>query len=367
MELLVHILFSVKKSVKTERYVEKKTMNEELDLQEIKKKLYLSLDEVSSAEELELLRIKWLGTKGILKNQFKKMEILSKEDKIEVAKILNQMKSELEEWILKKRDLFLVQARKKEVENEYIDFSLCSKNLGLGSVHPIRIIERRITKLLKPFGFEVVEGPEIETEYYCFDALNIPKHHPARDMQDTFYINPEGVLRTHTTSVQSRELEKHTLPLKVISCGRVYRNEAEDSSHQSMFHQYELVWVEEGLVFSNLLALLQHVLHGLFGKERKVRFVPKYYPYTTPSIGAQIDCLFCNQQGCSFCKGSGWVTIVGAGMIHENVLKEFLYDPKKVTGLAFGFGSCRLATQFFQFPHIKSLYVNDMRLLRSLV
>lgn len=342
-------------------------MEQRVDLQEIKKRLSLSQENISSIEELELFRTEWLGTKGILKNLFKKMGLLPQEDKIEMAKILNQVKSELEEWILKKKDGFCSQTMKVKLESEYIDFSLCSKSVGLGSVHPIRLIERRITKLLKPFGFEVVEGPEIETEYYCFDALNIPKHHPARDMQDTFYINPEGVLRTHTTSVQSRELEKHKMPLKVISCGRVYRNEAEDSSHQSMFHQYELVWVEEGLAFSNLLALLQHVLHGLFGSERKVRFVPKYYPYTTPSIGAQINCLLCNQQGCSFCKGSGWVTIVGAGMIHENVLQEFQYDPKKVTGLAFGFGSCRLAAQFFQFPHIKSLYSNDMRLLRSLV
>jgi phenylalanyl-tRNA synthetase alpha chain len=323
--------------------------------------------EISSEKNLEDLRQKWLGAKGIVKSSFQKISSLGPEEKVAAAKRLNLLKANIEEWITSKKEGFTRKNQEQKILDQWVDLSLPAKGGGVGMAHPIHLVERKITSLLQPFGFRVVDGPEVESEYYCFDALNIPQHHPARDMQDTFYIDPVGVLRTHTTSVQARELEKKTLPVKIISCGRVYRNEAEDSSHQSMFHQYELVWVEQGITLANLLALITHVLHGLYGKERKVRFVPKYYPYTDPSIGAQINCLLCQAAGCSFCKGSGWVTIVGAGMIHENVLREFHYDPNTVSGLAFGFGTSRLATQFYGLPNMKSLYVNDLRLLRGLV
>lgn len=337
-----------------------------IDIDNLEADLQRSLSSVASEQDLEQVRLHWLGAKGILKPMFQQLGLLPQEKKVEVAQRLNQMKATLEAFVATKRSEFSAAKQQKELAEQWVDLSLPSKNPGLGALHPIRLVERKIASLLKPFGFHIVEGPEVESEYYCFDSLNIPKHHPARDMQDTFYTDPEGVLRTHTTSVQSRELEKGKLPVKIISCGRTYRNEAEDSSHQSMFHQCDLVWVEEGLTLSNLLALLTFMLHGLYGHERKVRFVPKYYPYTEPSIGAQIDCLLCHGKGCPSCKGSGWVTILGAGMIHENVLKEFDYDPKKVGGMAFGAGTSRLAAQFFQLPNLKSLYVNDLRLLRSL-
>ena len=336
------------------------------EIDEVEEALRISLNSVSSEAELEELRIRWLGAKGVLKNLFQKLGSYEQNKKIEIAQRLNRMKSTLEEFIAAKKREFLEKKQHNELAEQYVDLSLPSKSPGLGSLHPIRCIERTIADMLKPFGFRIVDGPEVESEYYCFDALNIPKHHPARDMQDTFYTDPEGVLRTHTTSVQARELEKGNLPLKIISCGRTYRNEAEDSSHQSMFHQFELVWVESGLTLSHLLALLSHVLHGLYGNERRVRFVPKYYPYTEPSLGAQIDCQTCCGNGCPSCKGSGWITILGAGMIHENVLREFHYDPKLVSGMAFGAGTSRLAAQAYGLPNLKSLYVNDLRLLRSL-
>jgi phenylalanyl-tRNA synthetase alpha chain len=337
-----------------------------MDIEAVSQKVKDLPAKISSEAELEEIRRSWLGTKGIFKNLFKELDSLSKEEKIECATKLNLLKAQVETYI---------DAKKEELEKnalniigeEYFDFSLPAISSGLGSIHPIRKLERKMTEILKPFGFEIVEGPEVETDYYCFDSLNIPKHHPARDMQDTFYTTTGNVLRTHTTSVQSRELEKGKLPLKIITCGRTYRNEAEDASHQSMFHQYDLVWVEEGLSLSNLMALLTHILHGIYGPERKVRFVPKFYPYTDPSIGPQINCQFCNEKGCPACKGSGWVTIAGAGMIHENVLKEFGYDPKKVSGFAFGCGSSRLTAQMFHLPNLKSLYVNDLRVLRSLI
>lgn len=319
-----------------------------------------------SEGDVEALRISWLGSKGKVKGLFQAIACLESSQKIAAAKRLNFLKERVEGWVEEQKKRLSDKKKEEALLQQYVDLSLPSRNCGLGLVHPVRLVERRITALLRPFGFRLVDGPEIESEYYCFDALNIPKHHPARDMQDTFYTNPDGVLRTHTTSVQARELEKGELPVKIITCGRVYRNEAEDSSHQSMFHQYELVWVENGLTLANLLALITHVLRGLYGAKRNVRFVPKFYPYTEPSIGAQIDCLFCGTDGCPSCKGSGWVTIVGAGMVHQNVLREFGYDPQLVSGAAFGFGTSRLATQFYSIPSMKALYANDLHLLRGL-
>lgn len=335
-----------------------------LDVDTLTKEWNTSCQQIHSEKELDEIRRAWLGAKGTIKQLFQQIASLDLTEKVEVAKKLNFLKHTIEEWIEGKKKEF---SQNRYLVGDWVDLSLPAKSAGVGLVHPIRLIERRITALLRPFGFRVVEGPEIESEYYCFDALNIPKHHPARDMQDTFYIDPEGVLRTHTTSVQARELEKRQLPVKIITSGRVYRNEAEDSSHQSMFHQYDLVWVEENLTLSHLMSLVAHVVHGLYGTTRKIRFVPKYYPYTEPSIGAQIDCNLCTTAGCPSCKGSGWVTIVGAGMIHENVLNEFQYDSHTVSGMAFGFGTSRLATQFYGLPNMKSLYINDLRIVRGLV
>jgi phenylalanyl-tRNA synthetase alpha chain len=216
-------------------------------------------------------------------------------------------------------------------------------------------------------------GPEIETEYYCFDSLNIPKHHPARDMQDTFYTETGHVLRTHTTSVQARLLQTRSLfegkklPIKVASFGKVYRNETEDASHTAMFHQFELVWVEKGLTLANLLAMITHIVKELYGKRRKVQFVPKFYPYTEPSIGPRIDCVICKSAGCPSCGGAGWVTVGGAGMIHRNVLLEFGFNPDEVAGFAFGLGSSRLAGQMYNLPHLRAVYENDLRILKKVV
>jgi phenylalanyl-tRNA synthetase alpha chain len=287
--------------------------------------------------------------------------------------LLNELKALVEEGVASRELALKAQALKRQLGEQFLDFSLPEAGTGLGSVHPITTVEERITEILRPFGFESVMGPEIETEYYCFDSLNIPKHHPARDMQDTFYTETGHVLRTHTTSVQARILQQRQLfaggklPIKVASFGRAYRNESEDASHQAMFHQYELVWVEEGLTLSHLVGLISHILKELYGKRRKVRFAQKFYPYTEPSIGPQIDCSVCKGAGCGACGGAGWVTVAGAGMIHGNVLREFGFDPEKVSGFAFGLGTSRLASQLFNFPHLRSLYENDLRMLKEIV
>ena len=335
----------------------------QIDLADLERSMRSALDNLRQPADLELLKRDWLGKEGMIKSLLKQLRDLPDSERPHVAAELNRLKSLAEEGLEARAQAFAKAAQQAHLESEFVDLSLPAAGPGLGRLHPISEVERKLSAILKPFGFFNVLGPEIETEYYCFDALNIPKHHPARDMQDTFFTESGHVLRTHTTSVQARELQKGELPVKIASFGRVYRNETEDASHQAMFHQFELVWLEKGLTLSHLMGLINHILKRLYGKRRKVRFVPKYYPYTEPSIGPQLDCSFCKGQGCSACGGSGWVTIAGAGMIHRNVLKEFKYDPEQVSGFAFGMGSSRLASQFSGISTLKLLYDNDLRLL----
>lgn len=342
-------------------------------LQELATSFAGQLQGVKQPGDVDLLKRDWLAKEGIIKELFKGLRDVPADQKPAVAALLNELKSKVESGIEAKEHEFKQRLLQMQLEEEFLDLSLPEMGSGLGSVHPITIVEERISEILRPFGFESVMGPEIETEYYCFDALNIPAHHPARDMQDTFYTETGHVLRTHTTAVQARMLQNRALfegkklPLKVASFGKVYRNENEDASHQAVFHQYELVWVEKGLTLSNLQALITHILKELYGKRRKVQFVPKFYPYTEPSIGPRIDCAICKGNGCPACGGAGWVTVAGAGMIHRNVLQEFGFDPHEVSGFAFGLGTSRLAAQLFNLPHLRAVYENDLRVLREVV
>lgn len=334
-----------------------------------------AISQVRERSDLEALRRDWLGREGTLKQLFAALKSVAPENKVQFAAVINDLKVRLEKFVLEQEQNFLEREQRSKLASEYIDLSIPPATGGLGREHPITSVEKMISEVLRPFGFISVYGPEVETDYYCFDSLNIPKHHPARDLQDTFYTQDlkladgsllRHVLRTHTTSVQARSLQKGGLPIRVASFGRTYRNETEDASHQAMFHQYELVWLEKGLTLAHLLGLITHILKALYGKRRKVRYVPKYYPYTEPSIGPQIDCAICQGKGCSACGGSGWVTVAGAGMVHRNVLLEFKYDPNEVSGFAFGLGTSRLAAQFYQLPKLKDCYANDLRVLQNI-
>ncbi len=333
---------------------------------DIRKQFLSEQASVKDDQQLNTFRIAWLGKEGILKKLFSKLKDVPGPDKPAFAQEINSLRDQAEEFVRLTQEVLATEQRTKKLAEEYLDLSLPANYLGLGNVHPVRLVERKITKILKKFGFSFVEGPEVETEYYCFDALNIPKHHPARDLQDTFFTESGHVLRTHTTAILSRELEKKELPLKSIYAGRVYRNETEDASHQAMFHQYDLVWIEEGIGLSHLMGLMIAILKGVYGQDRKVRFVPKFYPYTEPSLGAQIDCALCQGRGCPVCDGAGWVTVAGSGVVHRNVITEFGFDPEKVGGIAFGFGTSRLAGQFFNAPNLKTLYDADLRYLGAL-
>lgn len=342
-------------------------------LAELTKQFSAELEEVADPAALEILRRRWLSKDGIVKELFKGLRSVAQEDKPTVASTLNTLKVTVEKSIEAKSLAQESEALSKQLQEEFVDLSLPGNSPGFGAVHPITVVEERITQILRPFGFESVMGPEIESEYYCFDSLNIPKHHPARDMQDTFYTTTGHVLRTHTTSVQARMLQNRALfegkklPLKIASFGKVYRNETEDASHQAMFHQYELVWVEKGLTLANLTGLITHIVKELYGKRRKIEFVPKFYPYTEPSIGPRMDCSICKGKGCPSCGGAGWVTVGGAGMIHRKVLEEFGFDPSEVSGFAFGLGTSRLAGQLCDMPHLRAVYENDLRILKEFV
>jgi phenylalanyl-tRNA synthetase alpha chain len=322
-------------------------------------------DAVTTVADLEILRRDWLSKEGTLKQLFKQLKDVSAAEKPAVAARLNALRDAVEGGIAAKELSLGNAARQRELASQFLDLSLPGVTTGIGRVHAVTEVERRIAAVLRPFGFTSVQGPEIETEYYCFDALNTPKHHPARDMQDTFYTEHGFMLRTHTTSVQARELQKGRLPVKVASFGRVYRNETEDASHQAMFHQFELVWLEEGLTVANLMAIINHILKAIYGKRTKVRFVPKFYPYTEPSLGPQIECGSCRGVGCALCGRSGWLTVGGSGMIHRNVLLEFGYDPATISGFAFGLGTSRLAAQLLGVPTLKMVYENDLRILKG--
>jgi phenylalanyl-tRNA synthetase alpha chain len=338
-----------------------------VDISALEADLQRSFAAVSSAQDLELLKRDWLSKDGLLKNLFKQLREIEETKRPDVAAGLNRIKSALDEFVARKEAEYSAASRAASLGSQFVDLSLPGKSCGLGAVHPITLVERRISEILKPFGFKNVVGPEVETEYYCFDALNIQPHHPARDMQDTFYVNTGHLLRTHTTSIQSRELQKGGLPIKIAAYGRAYRNETEDASHQALFHQFELVWLDKGLTLANLMGLINHILKELYGKRRKVKFMPKYYPYTEPSIGPYVDCAICKGSGCSACGRSGWVAVGGSGMIHRKVLEEFKYDPEEVSGFAFGLGTARLAAQFYNIPTLKMVYDGDLRTLRGLV
>jgi phenylalanyl-tRNA synthetase alpha chain len=331
------------------------------NIAEMQKDFEEQLSSCKSEQDLETLRREWLGKDGHIKSLMQQLREVPAAEKPQAAAGINALKDIIELALTTKKQEFQAATLALKLSSEWLDPSLPGSELGIGRRHPITAVEQKIMSLLRPFGFRSVYGPEIETEYYCFDALNIPAHHPARDMQDTFYTEDGRVLRTHTTSVQARILEQDKAPIKVASFGRVYRNEAEDASHQAMFHQFELVWLEKGLTLANLMGLITHLLKGLYGQDRKVKFVPKFYPYTEPSIGPQINCLMCAGEGCSLCGHSGWVTIAGAGMIHRKVLTEFGFNPEEVNGFAFGLGTGRLACQAANLSDGRLLYENDLR------
>jgi phenylalanyl-tRNA synthetase alpha chain len=327
------------------------------------------LAQAATPEQIQDLRTRYLGKKSYLKTALKSLGGVSAEDRPRLAKELNDAQQMVERELAAAETRIAEAAVAKQIEAEWQDLTLPGIAQERGALHPLTHVQNRAMAVMRRLGFVLAEGPEVESPYYNFDALNIPENHPARDMQDTFWLPNNLLLRSHTTTVQARVLEsKPPLPIKVVSPGRTYRNEAVDATHLAMFHQFEGIWVEEGLTFGDLKGTLLEVAKSVYGSDHAFRFKPKYYPYTEPSVGMDLQCVVCmgKDDDCPACRGAGWITILGAGMVHPKVFIEFGYDHTKLSGIAFGIGISRIAAQYAGISAMKPLYEQDLRVHRSI-
>lgn len=320
------------------------------------------LSGVTSEESLHELRVKYLGKKGLLTSVMKGLGGLSTEDRPVIGQMANVVKAQLEERV----DCVLQEIRQKNKEeklrSEKLDVTLPGRRRPLGSKHPISMVIEDITEIFSGLGFKVAEGPEIEMDYYNFEALNIPKDHPARDMQDTFFINDSIVLRTHTSPVQIRTMLNQEPPVRIIAPGTVYRCDS-DATHSPMFHQIEGLLVDKGITFSDLKGILTIFVNQCFGSGTGVRLRPSFFPFTEPSAEVDIACVMCKGKGCRICKNTGWLEILGAGMVDPEVFRHVSYDAEAYTGFAFGMGIERIAMLRYGISDMRLLFENDLRFL----
>ncbi len=317
----------------------------------------------ANAAELEDFRIRFLGAKGIVKQIFGEMKNVPADQRKEAGQMLNAFKILAEE----KYDSFKAQQVDTKASGPLVDHTLPGTPLPLGTRHPLRVVENKIVSIFERIGFSVATGPEIEDDWHNFTSLNMPEHHPARDMQDTFYVstNPDWVLRTHTSSTQARILETESLPIRVICPGRVYRNETISARAHCFFHQCEGLYVDKNVSFADLKQTLYYFVTEMFGENTKVRFRPSYFPFTEPSAEMDISCTVCGGSGCNLCKHTGWVEILGCGMVHPNMLRNFGIDPEVYTGFAFGMGVERITQVKYQVNDLRMYSQNDVRFLRQ--
>lgn len=319
-----------------------------------------------TADEVEQFRIKFLGTKGIVKSVMGEMKNVPNDQKKAFGQILNEFKQFVEGKYEAVKENLAVASDDAALN---FDWSLPGDPMNVGSRHPLSMVRNKIVSIFERLGFAVAEGPEIEDDWHNFGAMNLPEDHPARDMQDTFYIskNPDWLLRTHTSSVQARVMETQQPPIRVICPGRVYRNETISARAHCFFHQVEGLYIAENVSFADLKQTLYFFVKEMFGEEVKVRFRPSYFPFTEPSAEMDISCLICKGDGCSVCKHTGWVEILGSGMVHPNVLRNCGIEPEKYTGFAFGMGVERIAMLKYQIKDLRLFSENDIRFLKQFV
>ncbi len=317
---------------------------------------------IGIGDELRQLRTDFLGKKGLVTQVMKDMRELSSEQKREVGRHVNELKNWIENEIKEKTEK--LQGSSTEGADRTLDITLPGRKEARGSLHPITHVMDELIAIFMSLGFQVAEGPEVESDYYNFEALNIPKDHPARDMQDTFYIGGEKVLRTNTSPVQIHVMEKQQPPLRIIAPGKVYRCDS-DISHTPMFHQIEGLMVDENVTFSDLKGVMNIFVHQIFGEKTKVRFRPSFFPFTCPSAEVDIQCVMCSGKGCRVCSQTGWLEILGAGMVDPAVFGAVDYDPEKWTGFAFGMGIERIAMLKYGINDIRLFFENDLRFLNQ--
>lgn len=335
-----------------------------LDLTSIRDDFRKDIGSAKTTGDLELLRVKYLGKRGLVTEKLKLLSTLPPDNRRQFGKEVNSLKNLIGEEIAERRDLFKSREITERLLSEGVDITLPGKFRLSGREHPVNQTLGEIIRIFTSMGFSVEEGPEVESDYYNFEALNIPKDHPARDMQDTFYISEDVVLRTHTSPVQIRFMEKNRPPFRFIAPGKVYRCDA-DISHTPMFHQVEGLMVGEDISFSHLKGVLETFIHKFFGPDIPVRFRPSFFPFTEPSAEVDMGCIFCSGTGCRVCKNCGWIEILGAGMVHPKVFEMVGYDPVRYTGFAFGMGIERITMLSYQIDDIRMLFENDLRFLKQ--
>ena len=327
-----------------------------------------ALAQIHGAQHLEALndvRVAFLGKKGELTSVLKSMKDVAPEDRPKVGQLVNEAREEIEKILEEKKVAFEKKLREEKMKLETIDVTLPAKKPMMGHRHPNTIALEEIQRIFIGMGYEVVEGPEVEYDYYNFEALNIPANHPAKDEQDTFYINKNIVLRTQTSSTQVHEMEKGTLPIRMIAPGRVYRSDEVDATHSPTFHQVEGLVIDKNVTFADLKGTLQQFAKEIFGEDTKVKFRPHHFPFTEPSAEMDVSCFKCGGKGCRFCKGEGWIEILGCGMVHPHVLEMSGIDPNEYVGFAFGVGLERIALLKYEIDDMRLLYENDVRFLKQ--
>ena len=334
------------------------------ELEKLREETLTSISTAKTERDVSDIRIRVLGRKGSLTQLLKSLGTLQETERKEIGKKANQVKTTLETRIEEAFIRIQEEERREAVNRGWVDITLPGRPTPWGRKHPLTQILDEVVVILSRLGFDVVEGPEVELDYYNFEALNIPKGHPARDMQATFFISEEAVLRTHTSPVQVRTMEKQRPPVRVICPGAVYRCDS-DPTHSPMFHQVEGLLVDKGITFADLKGVLTVFVHQMFGGKTNLRFRPSFFPFTEPSAEVDIQCVMCGGQGCGVCSNTGWLEILGSGMVDPAVYGFVNYDPEEVTGFAFGMGIERIAMLKFGINDIRLFFTNDLRFLRQ--
>lgn len=336
-------------------------------LQELRAEALEKLQQVKDVDHLHELRIAFLGKKGKLTKLLRGMGNLSAEERPLIGQVANEVRKAIEKWIEEKQAVFDQENTEQRLQEETIDVTLPGRPLKVGAIHPLNKIIQQIEDIFLGIGYTIAEGPEVEEDYYNFEALNLPKDHPARDMQSSFYITESILMRTQTSPVQVRTMEamKGTIPVKIICPGRVYRRDDDDITHSFLFHQIEGLVIDNTVRMSDLKGTLLQFGQKMFGPKTKIRLRPSFFPFTEPSAEVDLTCMKCSGSGCRICKYTGWIEIIGAGMVHPRVLEMGGYDPEMHTGFAFGMGVERIAMLKYGVDDIRHFYTNDMKFLQQ--
>lgn len=332
-------------------------------LEAIAKSAAAELEQAGDLKDIDAIRVKYLGKKGELTAILKQMGKLSAEERPVIGQLANQVREEIEQEITQRKSDLEAQQLNQRLESENLDVTLPGTHHPLGKQHPLNIVLDEIKEIFLGMGFDVAQGPEVELDYYNFEALNIPKNHPARDTQDTFYINENVLLRTQTSPVQIRTMEQRKPPIRIIAPGRVYRSDAVDATHSPLFHQIEGLVVDKHITMADLKGTLEVFVKRLYGEDSVVRFRPHHFPFTEPSAEMDVMCFNCHGEGCRLCKGEGWIEILGCGMVHPKVLENCGLDPEEYSGFAFGMGLERIVMRRYNIDDLRLFYENDVRFL----